>query len=202
MGIKDLKEKLADLEQNRKQELHTLEKLQELSNILHAKVEALADPDLSQFATRLEEVEEINKNVRIKKSELALTDKLLEEQSQSEDISLSIESLDKQKEEALKACKFPIEGLAFNEEGVTYKGIPFGQCSAAERLRVSLAMAMAMNPKLKVLRVMDGSLLDSEHMKIIQDMCNELDYQVWIEQVQEGPGVGIYISDGSIEREV
>lgn len=167
---------------------------------LQTIVETLVDPDISIFEARLSEIDEINKNVRLKKQTLSLKGKLEEEKSKSDTLTLDIETLDKDKENALKSCKFPIEGLAFNDGGVTYRDIPFGQCSASERLRVSLAMAMAMNPKLKVIRIMDGSLLDSEHMKIIQDMCKEKDYQAWIEVVDETGKVGIYIEDGEVKN--
>ena len=96
-------------------------------------------------------------------------------------------------------AKFPIKGLAFDDTGVTYNGIPFSQCSTAERLRVSLAMAMAMNPKLKVLRIMDGSLLDSQNMAVIQEMVAANDYQCWIERISENAGCGIYIEDGEVK---
>ena len=45
---------------------------------------------------------------------------------------------------------------------VTYNNVPFDQCSSSEQLRVSLAMGLALNPKLKVILIRDGSLLDGQ----------------------------------------
>jgi hypothetical protein len=60
-------------------------------------------------------------------------------------------------------------------------------------------MAMAMNPKLKVLRVTDGSLIDEKHLQIITEMCEDKDYQLFIERIAEGPTKGsIYIYDGEV----
>lgn len=110
-----------------------------------------------------------------------------------------IDALDKSKADALAKAEFPIDGLGFNEDGVTYQGVPFSQASSAEQIQVSLAMAMALNPKLRVLRIMDGSLLDSDAMKVIADMAAKHDYQVWVERVADGSGVGVVIEDGEVQ---
>lgn len=103
------------------------------------------------------------------------------------------------KEELIAGAKLPISGLNIDADGVTYNGIPFSQLSSAKQLKVSLSIAMAMNPKLRVMRIMDGSLLDSENMKVIQDLATAEDYQVWLEVVDQGNAVGILIEDGKIK---
>lgn len=45
----------------------------------------------------------------------------------------------------------------------------------------------------------DGSLLDEDNMKIITDMAEEKDYQVWIEKVDSSGKIGIVIEDGEIK---
>jgi len=97
-----------------------------------------------------------------------------------------------------KEAKFPIDGLGFNEQGVTFNGIPFKQCSSAERLKVSLAMAMALNPELKVIRITNGNLLDSSNMTVVEQMAKDNDYQIWLEMVNETGSMGIYIEDGEV----
>ena len=58
---------------------------------------------------------------------------------------------------------------------------------------------MAMNPKLRVIIIVDGSLLDSENFKVIENMANDNDFQVWIEKVDDTGKIGIYIEDGEIK---
>ena len=70
--------------------------------------------------------------------------------------------------------------------------------AAAEQLRVSVALAMAANPTLRVLRILDGSLLDSDSLEIIATLAAENDYQVWIEIVDESGAVGFVIEDGAV----
>ena len=110
-----------------------------------------------------------------------------------------IKEIDAQKKAALEKFEFPYEGLSFDDVGVTYNGIPIKQISKAEQIRVSMAIAMAMNPELRVIRIEDGSLLDSTNLKLIAELAEKNDYQVWIEAVDETGEVGIYIEDGNVK---
>ncbi len=164
-------------------------------------IEKLVDPDMTAFKEKLANVETINQSVREKKRGVELQSSLDKKKKEIDDLTKEIEGMDKDKSDAIVAAKFPIEHLGFDETGVTYKEIPFGQCSAAERLRVSLCIAMAANPKLKVLRIMDGSLLDETNLKVINEMVKEKDYQLWIEKISEAPdGVSVFIEDGAIKE--
>jgi len=110
----------------------------------------------------------------------------------------AIDSIDRTKADSLAAAEFPVPGLGFDDAGVTYNGVPFAQASAAEQIRVSLAMAMSLNPRLRVIRILDGSLLDADNLRLIADMAAERDYQVWIERVADASGVGVVIEDGEV----
>ena len=114
------------------------------------------------------------------------------------DLTKSIDTLDATKAKGLAAAKFPVDGLGFDDGGVTYQGVPFSQASSAEQIRVSLAMAMSLNPTLRVVRIMDGSLLDADSLALIAEMAAESECQVWIERVGDGDGVGVVIEDGSV----
>ena len=113
----------------------------------------------------------------------------------------ALEGIREQKSKALAAAKFPIDGLGFDEAGVTFRGVPFAQCSSAERMKVSLSIAAALNPTIRVIRVNDGSLLDSESMAEVERMAAERDMQVWVERVDESGKVGIVIEDGEVLTE-
>lgn len=60
-------------------------------------------------------------------------------------------------------------------------------------------MAMATNPELRVIRILDGSLLDDTNLALITDMATEHDYQVWIERVgTTADGTAVLIEDGQV----
>ncbi len=109
-----------------------------------------------------------------------------------------LQAIEQEKHQLLVNAKMPIEGLAVTDGGVEYKGHPISQISSSEKLRVGMAIGMAQNPKLKVLRIMDGSLLDEDNLKVVGQMVADKDYQIWIEKVDSSGQCGIVIEDGSI----
>lgn len=155
-------------------------------------------PDVAELRRELAQVEETNRCVRDNatiRARIAERDRLQEEyDSHTEHIA----ALDQMKAEALAAAEFPVEGLGFDDEGVTYQGVPFSQASSAEQIRVSIAMAMSLNPKLRVIRILDGSLLDSDSLALIGEMAASHDYQIWVERVADGSDMGVVIEDGAV----
>lgn len=110
-----------------------------------------------------------------------------------------LEGIKTKKDKVITGAKLPIKGLNIDGDGVTFKGIPFSQLSGAEQLKISLSIAMATNPKLRVIRILDGSLLDSENMKVVKKMAKDGDYQVWIERVEDDENVTVVIEDGEVK---
>lgn len=174
-------------------------KEQQAENATNAPlIESLVDPDMETFKCKLEDIEQTNAKIRQKRSLDELIAKITHEKGRSADLTDQIATIDETKATALKEAEMPLDGLGFNESGVTYMEVPFKQCSAAEQLRVSMAIAMAMNPTLRVIRITDGSLLDSSNLALIDQMAADKDFQVWIEMVNESGKIGIYIEDGMV----
>ena len=115
-----------------------------------------------------------------------------------DDYTTGINMVLSQKETALKNAKMPVAGLGISDTGVTYDEIPFSQLSSSEQLIVSLWVAMSLNPKLKVIRITDGSLLDDKSMNVITKCAMAEKYQVWIEKVDGTGKIGFYIEEGEV----
>jgi energy-coupling factor transporter ATP-binding protein EcfA2 len=118
--------------------------------------------------------------------------------AQSDAKTEALAKLRQEREELFASAAFPVEGLGLEDGKVTLNGLPFDQASSAEQLRVSVAMGLAMNPKLKVLLIRDGSLLDPDSLKMVAEMAAEADAQVWVERVSEGEECQIVIEDGEV----
>jgi len=162
-------------------------------------VKSLGDEsDTGSLEADLQKVEETNRLVRANKDAKEKSTGKDALRAEYDTFTTKIDALDKKKATALAKAKFPVDGLGFDDGGVTYQGVPFSQSSSAEQIRVSLAMAMSLNPDLRVIRILDGSLLDAENLALISDMAKEKDYQVWIERVADGSGVGVVIEDGQV----
>ena len=106
-----------------------------------------------------------------------------------------VKALDVQRKTLIASAKMPIPGLEVATDGVNFEGRPLSALSGAESLRVGLSMAMALNPKIKVIRMKDGALLDSENLKIIKEMATGKDYQIWIERVTDDKEIKVTIEE-------
>ncbi len=104
------------------------------------------------------------------------------------------------KREAIRHARLPVEGLEIGDGVVLLNGLPFQQASDAERLRASLALAMARNPQVRVIRVRDGGRLDSAARELVEVLAAEHGFQIWMERVAEGEPVGVRIEDGEVQE--
>lgn len=98
----------------------------------------------------------------------------------------------------IEQADMPIDGLSFDDKQVLFDGIPFDQLAASEQLRISMAMAMSMNPELRVIRIMNGALLDGASLEIVRQVAGENDYQVWVEVVGDRADAQVIIEDGGV----
>jgi recombinational DNA repair ATPase RecF len=113
-------------------------------------------------------------------------------------LSRAIDGHRQKQADIIARAKFPVAGLGFSDDGVTYNGLPFEQASNAEQIKVSIAMGMVGNPKLRVMRIKDGSLLDDDSMAMVEKMAEDEDFQIWLELVDTTGKVGVYLVDGEI----
>lgn len=99
--------------------------------------------------------------------------------------------------EALMKVELPA-GVTLGDGELLLNGLPLDQASEAERLRLSVAVAMAANPTLRVLRVREGSVLDEDGLKLLEELAVAGDYQVWLERVDSSGQCGIVMIDGEV----
>jgi DNA repair exonuclease SbcCD ATPase subunit len=165
---------------------------------LRAEVDALTDPDVDAAKARLTGVEETNRAVRAKRDRAKLQAELDAAIDESEKLTQRIGEIDTVKAEAAANARYPIEGLAITDTGVTLAGVPFEQASQAEKLRASVAIGLALNPEFKVLLIRDGSLLDERNLAVIATMAEEAGAQVWLERVGAGDECTVVIDDGHV----
>lgn len=164
------------------------------------EIDGLEDMDLAPVNELIAGAEEHNRMVRANVARKQAEDYREEANAQYRYLTDMIDEIDAKKAKMMSEAKFPIPGLGFDTEGVTYNGIPFVQCSSAEQLRISVALGIALNPALPVMLIRDGSLLDPSNLAMIQKMAEEADAQIWIERVGEGEECQVIIEDGQIKE--
>lgn len=166
---------------------------------LRGEVDAMGEPpDVAALEQRYSDAHEINRAVDDADQYRQRIDEAAEAQHQYEELTRQIDMLDAKKNAALAKIPMPVDGLSFTDDEVLFNGVPFTQASAAEKLRVAFAVAVADDPTIRVARITDGSLLDSDGMGIVAALAAENDMQVWVERVSDGEGTGVRIEDGHV----
>jgi recombinational DNA repair ATPase RecF len=154
--------------------------------------------DIAKYRVIIRDAEVINKAADRVEQRKIEAQKLTELQKSAEEKTAELERLRGERTAMIAAANFPIPGLGFGESGVLYNGLPLEQASSAEQLSVSVAIACAVNPSLKVMLIRDGSLLDDDSMKALAVMAEKHEAQVWIERVGNDGKCTVVIEDGEV----
>lgn len=155
-------------------------------------------PDRQEIREKMQATEEANAGIRARNENRKTARMVRDFETRLDEVSGELNRHTEAKMEAFKKAKYPIEGLAISDDGVTFNGLPFEQLSGEEQLRVSLSVSAALNPRLRVILVPEHARLDTDNLKAICDWAGERDFQLWIERVEDTPGDGIFIEDGGI----
>lgn len=156
--------------------------------------------DVAPVQGRIATAEQRNAVYRQRKARRDLGDQLAAKGGEAHELTARIEEIDEAKKQLLDTSRIAIPGLGLSEDAVTLNGQPLEQASQAERLRFAIALGLALNPKIRVLLIRDGSLLDEDSLRIVADMAREAKAQVWLERVGT-EGRGVLIEDGEVVEE-
>lgn len=171
----------------------------EKASALTDEVAKSKDVDVSAITAEIASAGEVNKRVAAKRERSQKANRAAELKATYDKHTKRLAAIDKAKTDKIAAAKLPVEGLTFAESGINFKGIPFRQASSAERLRVSAAMGIALNPKLRVMFFRDASLLDDDNMAMVAKMADEFGVQIWLERVTKGENIGVCIENGEVK---
>lgn len=157
-------------------------------------------PDATAIRAELNMAGELNAAYEKARRKADASDEAKAAETAAQLLTGQIEACDAEVQAAISAAKFPVRGLTFDASDVYLNGLPFDQAASSERLRASMALAMAANPKLRVMRVTDGGLLDDDAMEILSQVAEADDWQIWLEKISDGPSA-IVMEDGRVKQE-
>lgn len=159
-------------------------------------------PDFAEVNRQLAEAEDINAAVRARREWDATATDLHHHEEVVAALDEDLDAIEARKRELLASAPFPVPGLGFAEVNgewcVTMHGIPLEGAAQSEQIRVSLGIAMALNPRLRVVLIREGSLLDAESRALVNTLAAAQGFQVWLEVVGDGGAGAIVIEDGGV----
>lgn len=157
--------------------------------------------DASYYADKIKQAEQINSVMDLRDNRAQEEKVLRTAQKESEALTNRMQAIKEQKRAAIESANLPVKGLEFGDGELLMNGVPLEQLSAAEQLKLSMDIAMAENPKLRVILLKDASLLDDQSMEYIRHRAEAEGYQVWAERVASDGAVGFVIEDGELKQE-
>ena len=170
-----------------------------------AAVHALPNPSLDAVTAQISAADGVNRAVRVKLERQRLATELDAKKQVTAFLTTTIDGLDERKRTLLTSASFPVPGLGFElvagAYAVTLGGVPLEQISQSEQIRVGVALAMALAPRVRVILIRDGSLLDVDTLVQIEALAGERGYQVWTEIVGPDGDDAFVIEDGGVIRE-
>lgn len=193
---------IAAIDKTREEAASELADFRTAFNAKRAEVLELKDENTAAIREQMAQADEINSRVRSNRQHAEESAKLAALQKKSRALDSRLDVLKAEKHKLIRDAKYPLEGLSLSDDGIMFGGIPFSQASAAEQLRVSMSIALAMNPQLRVCLIRDGSLLDKKALEAVATMAKDSDAQVWIERVGEGKECQVVIEDGHVKEEL
>lgn len=155
-------------------------------------------PDVRELEAKVANAESVNRNVERKKRRDGLEADANRLDAQANELTAQIEQIDEEQRGQLAAVAYPVKGLALGDSGPTFDGVPLDQASGAQRIRISVAIGLALNPRLRVLLVRDASLLDESSLRMVAEMAEKAGAQVWLERVGSGDPGAVIIQDGQV----
>jgi hypothetical protein len=167
-----------------------------------ATASACVDTDTAPIEQRMRDAETLNAAHRAKVQRAEKDKAYTDARAKSDALTKRLDAIRAEKVAKLSAVEFPIKGLEFGDDGIMLDGVPFVQASTAQKLRTSVAVGMRKNPRLRVMLIRDGSLLDKNGMALVREMAKDGGYQFWIEDTRadtDGPGV-VEIVDGTVAQ--
>lgn len=163
----------------------------------------LGEPvDTAAVRARLAEAEELGARFDSASRRRGLFDEFEAMRLKSEALTAAMVKREEERAKALSEAAMPIEGLSLatieDELRVTFNGEPFSQSSGAQRIRVSTALAIAANPKLRVCLIDDAEKLDKNNLAVIHEMAKANNFQIFLAGVGE-EGAGVIIHAGKVK---
>jgi hypothetical protein len=143
-------------------------------------------------------------NARVDAHERARTekDRLAKEalglEQRSSALTKAMEERETAKEAAIAAAKMPVPGLGFGDGVIMLDGHPLSQASQAQKLGVAIAIAVALQPRLRFVTTKNAALLDEESWAALVALAEKQDLLVIAETVNSNRPTAVVIEDGHV----
>jgi len=169
------------------------------SEVMAKSISDLQLSDETEIRASISRIEETNAKIEANRRHMEARKEVETIEASVKSLTEAISEFDAEKSAQIEFAEFPMPGLSFDEErGVLLNGVPFSQGSSARQLQAAVSIGLALNPQVRVILIRDASLLDDDSMKMVSDVAEKAQAQVWLEVVNSKDPAAIIIEDGKI----
>jgi len=186
--MEELKKKLDAAEKVYDQGLIQMNEVKAKVDKGEAWLERNPKPSPEAIMAKLSEAKQHNQMYSIIAEYKKRQDTILEQQVKVDSMKDRISKLEKDKVDIISNSQLPVEGLSFTDDDVTLNNIPLDQVNTATKLDVAVSISMAMNKKLKLVMIREGSLFDLPHLKDVLMRLHDAGFQYIVEWVDPSGG--------------
>lgn len=158
----------------------------------------LVKQNTDDIRQRIDQSELINGKIRANETYRKASEEFQSFKTSYASLTTQIDELIASRKSLVANANLPVAGLTVDDSGIRFHDVPLAQCSDGEKLMIGVAISMALNPTLRVIRIKDGSLLDKKNRAILREIIHEKDFQLWIETVGGDASSGILIEEGKV----
>jgi len=198
--IKEYEQAIEDLKNQNLDHAEVMCRRNDQVVVIEKEINQAAPDKTAEIEAELEQVEAQNEKARQHKEAVELKEKRDTESAKSDELTRQIDDLDRARIAILGDSKLPVENLSLDGETLLIGGVPFDDLSTSEKLRLAIKIGIASNPKLRVMRINNGSELDSDNLAELEKLAEEMDVQIWVECVTDGAVRGYLVEAGEIKQ--
>jgi hypothetical protein len=174
------------------------------------RVEEMPPSTTEAIKTEVNEIEAYNKSVReakeTNKKYFDKKDEIAAKEKESQEMTNEIERIDRDVNEAMAREEMPNPKMGFTEDGITYNGIPYEQCSESARDEVAIDVALARIPKngFRIVPIEHWDAFGPARKERILALtaADKKDFQIWAMMVRtEREKDALFIEDGVLISE-
>lgn len=168
--------------------------------VLQTQLADFVPQDEDSIKSALFDVQTNNRKVQQNKAHEIQNARVQECQFAYDKLTSELQAIDQQKADELEWAKFPMDGLTFKDDLVLFKGVPLNQRSQAEKSRIAVAISAALNPKLPVVLIRNGSLYDEDSKAALYDEAAKRGLHVFMEIVNSSSPSAVVIEAGEVRK--
>jgi energy-coupling factor transporter ATP-binding protein EcfA2 len=157
--------------------------------------------DVAPIREKLGQVEQTNRDVRAASARAEIASQVRAAETAAAASTAELAKIKADKEALLTSKPMPVPGLAISDDGLLLlNGTAFADASTGVKIRTGAAIAMALNPDLRLIVIRDASLLDQGNRKVIDEIAKANEFLVIAEFADENNPVGILLEDGAVKE--